>query len=119
MLYTTITIGGNEYKARLTAKACVDLEKKLGTNPLNVFMDIATKDVPVLPKLETIITILHVSLQAFQHGITIDKTYELYDKFIDEGHALTDLIPIIIEIFQVSGFLPSDEEVEETTEKNV
>ena len=37
MLYTTITIDGVDYKARLNAKACVDLEKKLGTNPLNVF----------------------------------------------------------------------------------
>ena len=30
MLYTTVTIDGIDYKARLNAKACVDLEKKLG-----------------------------------------------------------------------------------------
>lgn len=33
MLYTIINVGEKEYKARLNAKACVELEKKLGTNP--------------------------------------------------------------------------------------
>jgi len=30
MLYTILNIGSKEYKCRLTAKACVDLERRMG-----------------------------------------------------------------------------------------
>lgn len=112
MLYTTLTVKDIDYKCRLNARACVDLEKKLGTNPLNLFMEIANTS--KLPELNTLITILQASLAQYQHGMTIDKTYELYDNFVDEGHNMMDLIPVIMDVFKVSGFFP--EEVED--EKN-
>lgn len=108
MLYTTININGTEYKARLTAKACVDLEKKLGTNPLNVFMKIANEG--AVPELNTLIAILQASLTHYQHNITLDKTYEIYDDFVDEGHTLIDLVPMIMDIFKVSGFFKEEKE---------
>lgn len=108
MLYTVINIGGIDYKARLTAKSCVDVEKKLGTNPLNVLGDIATSG--KMPKLETLMIILHASLQAYQHNITLDKTYEIYDEFINEGNTLMELVPIIMDIFKVSGFFKEEEQ---------
>lgn len=111
MLYTTFTCKDIDYKCRLSAKACVDLEKKLGTNPLNIFMDIATSG--KLPSLTTLIYILHASMTQYNHGINIDKVYEIYDDFVDEGHNLMDLVPIIMDIFKVSGFYNEDE-----TEKN-
>lgn len=110
MLYTTITIDGVDYKARLNAKACVDLEKKLGTNPLNIFAKIA--DNGNIPDLGVLITMLQASLTAYNHGITMDKTYELYDKFVDEGHTLMDLVPILLDVFKVSGFF-KEETIEE------
>lgn len=113
MLYTTITINNKEYKARITAKACVDLEKKLGTNPLNIFINMAEGDGLNLPSLGAMLTILHASLQAYEHKITIDDVYKIYDEFIEEGNNLTDLIPILIDIYKVSGFIP--EEVEQET----
>lgn len=114
MLYTIFTVNDRDYKARLNAKACVDLEKKLGQNPLNVFIKMMGDGETVnLPSLGDIISILWASLQAYQHNITMDKTYEIYDEFINEGHNMMDLIPIVIDIFKVSGLLP-----EETDEKN-
>ena len=110
MLYTTITIDGVDYKARLNAKACVDLEKKLGTNPLNIFAKIA--DNGNIPDLGVLITMLQASLTAYNHGITMDKTYELYDKSVDEGHTLMDLVPILLDVFKVSGFF-KEETIEE------
>lgn len=107
MMYYTFTIGGKDYKGRLSAKNCVDLEKKLGTNPLNVFMDIAQKG--QIPSVEVVITILHASLQQFNHGLSIDDVYGLYDAFIDEGKTLMDLIPILLEIFKVSGLIPEED----------
>ena len=116
MLYTTLTVKDRDYKLRLNAKSCVDLEKKLGTNPINVFMGMVNDNIK-FPTLNVLINILHQSMQALEHGITIDKTYEIYDAFIEEGHSMTDLIPVIIDVFKVSGLLPEDtEEVEE--EKN-
>ena len=115
MLYTTFTVKDRDYKARLTAQACVDLEKKLGTNPLNVFVRMMGDGENFnLPSLGEMIAIIHASLQAYEHGISIDKTYEIYDAFIEDGHNQMDLFPILIEIFKVSGLIP--EEVE--TEKN-
>ena len=107
MMYTTLTINNRDYKCRLGAKNCVDLEKKLGTNPLNVFMTIA--DNSQLPKMETLIYILHASLQQYNHGMSLDDTYNLYDEFVEEGHTIVDLIPIILEIFKVSGFFHEGE----------
>lgn len=112
MLYTTITIKEKDYKARLNARACVDLEKKLGTNPLNVFASIANSN--AIPDLSSLITILHASLTAYQHGITLDDTYAIYDDFIEDGHTMMEIIPIILDIFKVSGFFK--EEVEEDAE---
>lgn len=114
MLYTTLTVKDYNYKCRLSAKACVDLEKKLGTNPLNIFVDMAG-DTVKLPSLGTMLTILHCSLQQYEHGITMDKIYEIYDSYIAEGHTQMDLIPVLIDIYKVSGLIP--EEIEE--EKNV
>jgi hypothetical protein len=106
-MYSTITIGNKDYKLRLNAKACVDLEKKLGTNPLNVLMEVSNDS--KIPSLGTLIAILHASLQSYEHGITEAKTYELYDMFVEEGNTLIDLIPIIIEVFKVSGFFKTAE----------
>jgi hypothetical protein len=114
MLYSTITINGRDYKARLTARALVDLEKKLGTSPINVFVKMGQNE-GFLPNLEDMIMILHASLQAMEHGITLEKTYELYDQMIDEGKNIADLLNFIVEIFTASGLIPK---VEEENEKN-
>lgn len=110
MIYTIFQVGSKEYKCRLTAKACVDLEKRMGGNPLNVFMKI--RETNEMPKLQDIICILHASLQAYEHGISLDDTYAIYDAYIDEGNSLMELIPVLIEIFKVSGFFKEEVSVE-------
>lgn len=110
MLYTTITVGEKDYKCRLNAKACVELEKKLGTNPLNVF--IGMSDGNNIPNLTTMLVMLHASLQTYEHSMTMEKVYDLFDKWVEEGHGIEDLIFVIIEIFKASGFFPSVEENE-------
>ena len=78
MLYTVLNVGDKEYKCRLTAKACVDLERRMGQNPLNVFTEIQKSN--ELPKVEDIIMILHASLQALEHNISLDDTYAIYSE---------------------------------------
>ena len=113
MLYTTITIKDEEYKARLSARDCVELEKKLGDNPLNIFLRTAQND--SLPSINLMVSIFHQSLQKYQHNITLSDAYDLYDDYVDDGHTLEDFIPLILEIFEVSGFFKKPEE---GTEKN-
>lgn len=112
MLYTKITINDIDYKARLTARALVDLEKKMGTSPLNIFMEMSKKE-DYIPDLSILISIFHASLQAMEHGITLDKAYELYDQMVDEGKSIADLLNIIVEIFQSSGLIPKEVEDKE------
>lgn len=107
MLYTTLTVAEKDYKLRLNAKNAVDLEKKLGSNPVNIFTSISI-DKNKMPDLETLILIFHYSLQEYNHGFTLDRAYELYDNMVDEGKDFTDLLAVIVEVFQVSGLLPKD-----------
>ena len=50
----------------------------------------------------------------YEHGITLDKAYELYDKFIDDGNTLMDLVPILMDIFKTSGFFKEEDTVEDS-----
>ena len=109
MLYTDLKIGEKEFKLRLDARACVALEKKLGKSPLSVLMEAGESS---LPKLEDMIAIFHASIQKYQSGYTEEKTYDLYDEYVECGNTLTDFIPVILEIFKVSGFF-KEEEVQE------
>lgn len=111
MLYTTLKIKETEYKLRLNAKNAVQLEKKLGRHPLSILMDMQES---TLPKTEDVIFILHASLQAYQHEITEDKTYDLYDLFMEE-HGIEDLVNLIVEIYQTAGFIPKN--IPEVTEE--
>ena len=114
MLFTEVTIGGKELKLRLDARGCVSLERKLGKSPLSIFMDTENQ----MPKLEDMILVFHASLQKYNKGYTEDKTYDLYDEYVEEGKVLTDFIPVIMDIFQNSGFFKIDEtEVVETEKK--
>lgn len=107
MLYTDFEVGGKALKLRLTSQACVNLEKKLGRNPVAVFMDVSKGG---LPTLSDVVAILHACLQPLEHGYTEAAVYSLYDEYVDDGHNLYDLFPVLIEVFQISGLMPGDGE---------
>lgn len=105
-MYTEFTAGDHTYKLRLTTQGVVSLEKALGYNPLQMFMGI---DEDVLPKFSDMITVLHQMLQPYEHGITLNDAYDIFDRFVEDGHTMWDIIPILIEAFQEAGFLPKEE----------
>lgn len=107
-MFTELQIGNETYKLRLTTRSLVELEKSLGYNPLQMFMQI---DSDVLPKVTDIVALLHASMQALQHGISIDKTYDLLDEYLAE-HTLWDIIPVVMDVFKECGFIERDAEVE-------
>jgi hypothetical protein len=102
MLYTELIIGDESFKLRLTTKASVALEKALGYNPISMLMDI---DNGVMPKLNDILIMLQAMLQTYHHGYSLDKVYDLFDRYVADGKGMFDLIPVFVEVFQNSGYL--------------
>lgn len=103
MLFYDFEVGGNTYKLRLTTRSIVNLEKNIGMNPLSVFGDGKS-----LPTLTLLLEIFHASLQHMNHGITKDKTYEIYDQWIEEGNEMSDFVNVIMEIYKVSGLVKEE-----------
>ena len=107
MNYIDFNAGGKEYKLRLSTKNTVLLEKQLGCNPLSVFGDGDT-----IPTITVMVTILHAAMQQLQHNISLNDAFEIFDAWIEDGHAATDFIPVILEIYKASGFIPKEGEEE-------
>lgn len=105
MNYIDFSAGNSEYKLRLTTRSIVTLEKMLGCNPLAIFGNGDT-----IPSVTQMVAILHASLQSLNHGITMDKAYDIYDAWLNDGHVMTDFLPVIISIFQASGLIGNEED---------
>lgn len=117
-MFTELIIGGDSYKLRLTTKASVALEKALGYNAITMFMDI---DNGIMPKLNDVLIVLHAMLQTYNHGMNMDKVYDLFDKYVEDGHNMYDLIPLFVQVFQEAGYMPTakdDANSEVINEKN-
>ena len=110
MTYVDFKAGNKEYKLRLTTRNIVSLEKALGCNPLAIFGDGET-----IPTITTMVSVLHASLQSLHHGITMNDAYDIFDAYL-EDHAMTEFLPVIVEIYKVSGLMR--EAKNEENEKN-
>lgn len=108
-MYTELIIGKDSYKLRLSTKRAVDLERALGFNPLQIFFDVNNGK---LPKLSDLMIMLQYFLQDMQHGIKLEDAYDIYDRYVADGHNMFDLIPLFIEVLKESGFMA--EEVDES-----
>lgn len=108
MMYIDFKAGEKEYKLRLTTKSIVLLERQIGCNPLSIFGDGST-----IPTVTTMVAILHASLQQYQHSVTLEGAYNIFDNWLADGHATTDFIPIIMDIYKASGIVPNDNNEEE------
>jgi len=115
MNYTDFVVGNETYKLRLTTRSLVALEKALNCNPVQIFMDI---DNNKLPKLTDMAILLQGMLSTLNHGINIDKTYEIIDAFLADGHNMFDLVPVFVEVFQDSGFINATVEATEVSDPN-
>ena len=108
MMFVNFTAGDKDYKLRLSTKNVVLLEKQLGCNPISIFGNGDT-----IPTITTMVTILHASLQQYNHGINLNDAYDIFDKYLADGNAATDFIPVILEIYKASGLVPDEKEVAE------
>ena len=114
-MYTELIIGGEVFKLKLGTRASIQLEKNLGYNPISMLMEI---DAGKMPKLADILIVLQATLQSYHHNYSMDKTMDLFDKYVEDGNSMFDLIPVFIEVFQNSGYISKDKPTEEEAEKN-
>ena len=109
-MYFDFEAGNKAYKLRLNTRSTVTLERALGCNPLSIFGNGDT-----MPTITQMVQILHASLQAMEHGITLDRAYDIFDDYLEDGHTATDFISVILDIYKVSGIIRNDSN---GTEKN-
>ena len=119
----TITINGKDYNCMLKIKTCIQLEKKLGTNPLNVLQALEGGS---MPDFETLGTIFHYCLVDMNHGLSMDDSLELFSQYMQENNdsengGIGSVILLFTKVFQDAGFISTTinfDELEDDTEKN-
>ena len=119
----TITINGKDYNCMLKIKTCIQLEKKLGTNPLTVLQALERGS---MPDFETLGTIFHYCLIDMNHGLSMDDSLELFSQYMQENNdsengGIGSVILLFTKVFQDAGFISTTinfDELEEDTEKN-
>ena len=104
MMYYDFKAGNNEYKLRLNTRNTVALEKQLGCNPIMIF----GADGETIPTVSAMVVILHQSLQTYEHGITLEKAYDIFDRYLEDGNTAVDFVKVIMEIYKASGIVPRD-----------
>lgn len=103
MLYIDFEADRKAYKLRLTTRDVITLEKRLGCNPLSIF---GAGD--RVPSVTEMVSILHASLQTYQHGTTYDVALDIFDAWLADEHTVTDFIPVIIEIYRTGGLIAKE-----------
>ena len=112
MMYVDFEARNKNYKLRLNTRNIVTLEKQLGCNPLMIFGNDGDK----FPTVTEMVNILYCSLIQYNHGITINDAFDIFDDYLADGHSATDFIQVIVDIFKVSGLMDNDKE--NNSEKN-
>jgi hypothetical protein len=104
--YVELVVGEKTLKLGMKTRQVVALEKALGKSPLNILMDAQEG---ALPSIEDMLIILWAALQQYEHGYNMEAVYDLYDEFIEAGNTMMELIPIVIDVLSVSGYIKMDE----------
>lgn len=104
MMFYDFKAGNKEYKLRLNTRNTVALEKQLGCNPIMIF----GADGDAMPTVSAMVVILHAALQTYSHGITLDKAYDIFDEYIEDGNTAVDFVKVIMEIYKASGIVPRE-----------
>lgn len=99
----TLTVKGKDYPIKITTRTALDMEEKLGTNPLNAILKIQRNE--ELPDLKTLLIMLHFGLQKLNHGISWNDTLQLFDDYCEEDGNIVALIELILDAFKESGLI--------------
>lgn len=115
MLYVPFKVGEKELKLRITGQNIAMLERKLGRNPVDIL--VASSETH-LPMVSDMVAMLHAALQAMEHGYTEDKVWQLYDDYVDAGGDMKQLLKLLTDVLEESGFIPREDAKEAKKGKN-
>ena len=101
MMFSVLKVKDKEYKLRLPMRGLINLEKRLGFNPINVL----NTNNDGLPSFEDMMVVVQESLQAYQHGSTLDDAYNLYDEYIANDGTFQGFILEFMKIFTTCGLM--------------
>ena len=105
-------VGDRVLNMRLTTSAIVDLESKLGCNPLVIF----GVDEPKIPTFKQMAMVLQAAI-GYEKPISMSNVYSLIDEYFEAGHNTSDLSLLIADIYKASGLI-GETEADEEAEKN-
>jgi hypothetical protein len=60
------------------------------------------------------VNVLYASLLQYNHGLTLNDAYDIFDDYIADGNAATDFINVLLEVYKVSGLI----KIEDSEVKN-
>lgn len=103
-----LTIKDKDYELKMTTRNALELEKKLGFNPVNIFLRMYKTE--ELPPLDQVLTMFHYCLLKMNHGMSFNDTLDLYDDYVMEGGNIGSLIEVIVKVFQEAGILSEGNE---------
>ena len=101
-----LRVKDKDYNLRLNTRGCVNCEKRLGKNPLNVFMEAQDNK---MPKITDLMVILHECLIPLNHKVSLDDVYDIYDEFCEGGGDIMQLIEVLVGVFEEAGFIPKED----------
>ena len=95
-------VGGETYRLKLTTSDIMELEKRYGTN----LLDVISPDTDTgMPALAVMLDITHTAAQKFHHGLKRTDLVDLFDRYVDDGGSQLDFyMQVFTDIFVVSGF---------------
>ena len=97
MNYFILTLDGQDIKLRLTSADSMEIEKKTGIKLLDFIQDYS---------ITTVTTLLRYMRKSEVPNFSEKDACALYDKLVDNGYTLEDIIfKVIYETAVVSGFL--------------
>lgn len=108
--FVLLNTKNKEYKLKFSSGAIAQAEQSMG---MSFF-----KSVEQMDSVSVQLAILWAALQKFNHGISKEDTEEIYNDFLDNGGTLEDLVKLIVETFEVSGFIPK-QQAKPATKKRV
>lgn len=98
------TVGGKDYKLKLTTRMIGALERKYRNNVLNLVT------VDGMPPLSVMLTIIQAAASPWHHKFKYEKAEELYDSWCAEGGNQMELLSrVIMPAMAVSGFFTEDQ----------
>lgn len=101
MNYFILDLNGEEIKLRLTSADSMEIEKKTGIKLLDFIQDYS---------ITTITTLLRYMRKSEVPNFSMDDACKLYDKLVDNGYTLEDIIfKVIYEACVASGFLKRED----------